>query len=115
MYELMVENTFSAAHQLIGSKGPCEELHGHSWKVQVFLSGDKLDKVGMLIDFKKIKSSLAKTLEKYDHKFLNKVLKFNPTAENIAKNIYQELKKPYVLIAKVTVWESATAKASYWE
>ena len=115
MYELMVESTFSAAHQLIGSKGPCEELHGHTWQVQVFLAGKKLDKIGMLLDFKDIKAGLNAVLQDYDHKFLNKSLPFNPTAENIAREIFEALKKGFSNINKVTVWESPNAAASYKE
>ena len=115
MYELMVESTFAAAHQLIGSNGPCESLHGHTWKVQVFLQGDVLDKVGMLIDFKVIKSALAEILNNYDHKLLNESLKFSPTAENISKNIFSEMKTSLKSIKKVTVWESATACSTYSE
>ena len=48
MYELMVEETFDAAHALRGYEGPCENLHGHTWKVQVFLEGDKLNNIGLL-------------------------------------------------------------------
>jgi 6-pyruvoyltetrahydropterin/6-carboxytetrahydropterin synthase len=115
MYELTVENTFSAAHQLIGSNGPCEELHGHTWKVQVTVAGSELDKIGMLFDFKELKKILADILKSYDHAFLNKVLSFSPTAENIAKNIYQEFKLKNKLVQKVLVWESPTSCAGYYE
>ena len=121
MYELMVESTFSAAHQLVGSKGPCEELHGHTWKVQVYLAGDKVDEIGMLVDFKDIKAELAEILKSHDHKFLNESLKFNPTAENIAKDIHDKLKKKFPLTSKVTVCVSPAAMgmpveaATYYE
>jgi 6-pyruvoyltetrahydropterin/6-carboxytetrahydropterin synthase len=113
MYELMVENIFSAAHQLTGSNGPCEGLHGHTWKVQVYLHGEKLDKIGMLVDFKMIKSALNTVLQDYDHKFLNDSLKFSPTAENIARDIYEKMAKGSPLVSKVTIWESPTACATY--
>jgi 6-pyruvoyltetrahydropterin/6-carboxytetrahydropterin synthase len=115
MYELTVESTFSAAHQLIGSNGPCEELHGHTWKVQVTVAGNELDKIGMLFDFKELKKVLSDILKRYDHAFLNKVFYFSPTAENIAKNIFQEFKKKNNLVRKISVWESPTSCASYCE
>ena len=115
MYELTVESTFSAAHQLIGSEGPCEALHGHTWKVVVALLGDTLDDIGMLVDFQQVKKDLAQVLKKYDHTFLNKAFTFNPTAENIAHAIYTELKRSQTLVSSVTVWESPTSSARYFE
>lgn len=110
-YELMVEDSFSAAHQLRGYKGRCENMHGHTFKVQVFVSGKKLDKIGMLRDFKEIKTELKKILDELDHTNLNELPLFaeqNPTAENIAREIYNRIKA-----SKVTVWESDKACASY--
>ncbi len=115
MYELMIESSFSAAHQLVGSNGPCEALHGHTWKVQVTFLGDTLDQIGMLTDFKVLKEQLADVLRTYDHAFLNKVLPFSPTAENIARHIHDEIFKKNGTIKKVSVWESPTACASYWK
>ena len=118
MFELMVEDTFHAAHALRGYKGPCENLHGHTWKVQVFLRGAKLNKIGLMVDFKEIKSRLNDVLSAYDHKLLNDVIPFateNPSSENLARIIYKKMKKKSQGINKVTVWESANACASYWE
>ena len=85
MYEIMVEDTFDAAHQLVGYNGPCENLHGHGWKVQVHISGNKLNDQGMLVDFKEIKADLNQILSKLDHSNLNDLPEFkktNPTSEN---------------------------------
>jgi len=117
MYELMVEDTFDAAHQLRGYKGKCESLHGHTFRVQVFLKGDKLDKIGMLEDFKKIKDDLNNIVKDFDHKNLNDLSDFknqNPTSENIAKVIFQKMITK-LKISKVTVGESGTSYASYYE
>ena len=120
MYEIMVEDTFDAAHQLIGYSGPCEKLHGHGWKVQAYIYSDKLNKLGMLVDFRKIKKVLKKILSKIDHQNLNKLASFkkeNPTSENMAKYIFNELTKKLkkgTLITKVTVYESPTSCASYF-
>lgn len=113
-YELMVEETFSAAHQLRGYKGKCENLHGHTFRVQVFISGEKLDETGMLKDFTEIKAELKKVLEEFDHHNLNDLPVFakqNPTAENLAREIFSKLSsmKP----SKVAIWESDKACASY--
>ena len=118
MYELMVEDTFHAAHALRGYEGPCENLHGHTWKAQVFLRGATLNKLGLMIDFKEIKTLLNEVLSDYDHKLLNDVKPFdqeNPSSENLARVIYQKIKEKFGALNKVTVWESATACASYWE
>lgn len=116
MYELLVEETFDAAHALRGYEGPCENLHGHTWKVQAYLQGEKLNKLGLLEDFKVIKKALREILSAYDHKYLNEVPPFNkenPSSENLARVIYEQMKKKIDSVAKVSVWESATSCASY--
>ena len=125
MYELMIEDRFAAAHQLVGYEGPCENIHGHTWKVQVFFKGADLGKTGMLFDFKEAKMILKEILKDFDHKNLNEIRFFkkdNPTAENIAKRIYNEYKEklvgahrdaPMAEITKTTVWESEATCATY--
>lgn len=125
MYELTVKMSFNAAHNLRNYKGKCEQIHGHNWKVEVAIKGKKINKAGMLVDFKKIKESSGKVLEKIDHKHLNKISPFNklsPSSENIARYIYQELKNDKLFsgvcswsLYKVTVWETDTACATYSE
>lgn len=118
MYSIKVEADFSAAHNLRGYKGKCEELHGHNWKVQVDACGNKLDEAGMLLDFKFLRRKLNNILEKLDHKYLNKLAyfkKINPTSENIAKYIYGCLKCRLPNIKSVTVWENAVSSATYEE
>lgn len=114
----MIEDSFDAAHALRGYEGPCENLHGHSWKAQVFLVGKKLNKIGLLEDFKIIKKVLKQVLAEFDHKYLNELKIFkaeNPSSENLARIIFQKMKKKLALVSKVTVWESPTACASYSE
>ena len=113
----MVEDSFDAAHALRGYEGPCENLHGHTFRVQVFIEGAKLNKIGLLDDFKHIKKELTNILKTFDHKLLNDVVPFlvkNPTSENLAETIFKQLKKKMKNVSKVTVWESTTAYASYW-
>lgn len=120
MYEVMVEGSFSAAHNLRGYRKKCEKLHGHNWKVRVGIRGEKLDKYGMLIDFRDVRDYLEKIMEKLDHKYLNEISPFkvtNPTSENIARFIYNDLKfhlkGSQYRVSKVTVWESDTTSATY--
>ena len=117
MYSIKIEGDFSSAHNLRGYKGKCEELHGHNWKVEVVVKSGRLDKIGMVIDFKLLKEALYKLLERLDHKYLNNIAYFkkvNPTSENIAKYIYDELKTKITELYSVTVWESDKASATYY-
>ena len=120
MYELKILASFASAHQLRGFHGGCENLHGHNWKVEVFVSGEKLQDDGLLIDFKIIKQKTEKILDYLDHRFLNDLEPFttiNPSSENISRFLYESLSKELnsdrIKISKVTVWESETACASY--
>ncbi len=123
MYKINVEDKFASAHQLVGYEGPCENMHGHTWKVRVSLAGKDLDKLGMLFDFKKAKTFLKDILSEFDHKNLNEIKYFykeNPTAENIARTIYElyngkikGIGEAGISLSKVTVWESETTCATY--
>ena len=120
MFELSVRKEFAAAHRLREYRGKCEALHGHNWKVEVFVASAKLNKTGIVADFRDIKGHLAGILEGLDHAYLNELpyfKKYNPTSENIAKYIFDRLKpqalKLKVKLRKVTVWESDNAHASY--
>lgn len=120
MYELTVELSFSSAHSLRGYEGACENLHGHNWKVEVTVESAGLDNLGMVMDFKRIKSEAKKVIDALDHRFLNEVPPFetvNPTAENIAAHIYSgvgaSLNGGGIRVSRVKVWESDTSAASY--
>lgn len=122
MYELTIETQFSAAHQLKGYKGRCEKLHGHNWRVQVSVSSERLDEIGLAIDFHELKKITNEVLLPLDHSMLNEVFPFteiNPSSENIAKWLYDSLKKRVnndnIKLSAVTVWESEAAAATYFE
>lgn len=122
MYELMIETHFSAAHQLRGYRGKCENLHGHNWRVQVTVSSEDLNGIGLAIDFHELKELTVEVLKNLDHSFLNDVFPFtelNPSSENIAKWIHESLRKKLngkeVSLSAVTVWESDSASATYFE
>jgi len=122
MYELMVETCFSSAHQLRGYKGVCEKLHGHNWKVQVHVVSERLNEIDMAIDFHELKEFVAEVIAPLDHGLLNELFPFtekNPSSENIAKWIFDSLKKKInddnLRVSAVTVWESETTSATYFE
>ncbi len=121
MYEVMVRQQFSSAHNLRGYQGKCEELHGHNWTVEVFARAEILNEIGIALDFKDLKNGLKKLMDKLDHKYLNDTPPFdriNPTTENIAKYIFDEmsdlLNDERLLIARVNVWESQGSCGSYF-
>lgn len=122
MYELKIVSQFAAAHQLREYRGGCENLHGHNWKIEVFVKGEKLGPDGLLIDFRLIKAATQKVLNDLDHAFLNELEHFteiNPSSENIARYIYESLDRELtggqVRVSRVSAWESDTACASYGE
>ena len=122
MYEILIKSDFSGAHNLRGYKGRCEKLHGHNWKIEARFETDTLDKIGMAVDFKILKSKLKNVLKKVDHAYLNKLNAFkreNPSAENIAKYIYEGLRssigKKGLSVKSISVWESDTSCATYYE
>ena len=120
MYEVTIETHFSSAHRLRQYNGECERLHGHNWNVEVSIVSEKLNDLGMVIDFKDLKSKTKALIDKFDHQYLNEVPPFtelNPTTENIARCVFDELSKvintDFIKVNKVTVWESPTCYASY--
>jgi len=119
MFELKVVSHFAAAHQLQMVAKKCENLHGHNWKIDVVLQADRLNRLGMVVDFKEVKAHLNEVLGELDHAFLNDLESFkntNPTTENIAKSICEELagRLPQgVRVKSVTSWESDRCGATY--
>ncbi|HMA85631.1 MAG TPA: 6-carboxytetrahydropterin synthase QueD [Desulfosalsimonadaceae bacterium] len=122
MYELKVVTRFAAAHQLKMVTEKCENLHGHNWRIEVFVAGPELDHSGVLVDFGVIKKHLAEIIDSLDHKFLNELEFFknaNPSSENIARYIALSLQSsltdyPSLRISRVSVWESDDACATFY-
>ncbi|MDQ0203035.1 6-carboxytetrahydropterin synthase QueD [Pectinatus haikarae] len=123
MFELSVKNDFGAAHRIIGYPGKCDNLHGHNWIVEAVVYGSKLDELGMLIDFKKLKGALREIIGEFDHHYLNELEPFlssNPSAENIAAYLYHRLSEHENIKGKcrvkfVKVWETEKSAALYYE
>ena len=121
VYRVYIETHFAAAHQLHGYKGLCRDLHGHTWKVRVGISTDRINDIGISFDFKDLKEITNKVLESLDHHYINDVPPFdkeNPTAENLSRYIHDEIKKripKHVRMTDVTVWESDSYSVSYSE
>src|SRR5271156_2168635 len=114
MFEVTVDDSFAAGHYLRNYKGKCENVHGHNYKVRVTLAGKELDSVGLLYDFVHLKQVIQGVIRSLDHRFLNEYALFdsiNPSAENIARYIYDETSKQMKQapngagISSITVWE----------
>lgn len=108
MYYISKRLEIAGAHNLkLSYESKCSNLHGHNWIVVIYCKSEKLNEDGMIIDFKHIKEKIS---DKLDHQYINDVVKFNPTAENIAKYICNEIgEKCY----KVSVQESEGNIAIY--
>ena len=122
MYQITVEQHFDAAHFLRGYEGKCEALHGHRYRVAVKVGAAAINEIGLAYDFTELKKRLRAILERFDHSCLNEVSPFdeiNPSAENIARTIYNELrsklKKAPVSLVSVAVWESPGSGVEYRE
>ncbi|MBF0479000.1 MAG: 6-carboxytetrahydropterin synthase QueD [Candidatus Omnitrophica bacterium] len=120
MFELSVKGHISSAHFLREYPGKCKKLHGHNWKVEMFIGADKLDELGMLVDFSVVKDKLTAFLSSLDHVCLNDLPYFkehNPTTEHIARFIYREFAAQVapVKIMRVQVWESEQNSVIYYE
>ncbi|MDD2388462.1 MAG: 6-carboxytetrahydropterin synthase QueD [Desulfobacterales bacterium] len=120
MFELKVVTHFAAAHQLKMVSKKCENLHGHNWKVEVYITGKTLNSAGVLIDFGQLKKHVSSIMEQLDHKFLNELNYFqekNPSSEIISQYIAQTLQKaiddPSIRVSRVATWESEDACATY--
>ena len=118
MFKLIVKKEFSSAHVLHGHPGDCKRMHGHNWLVEAKVEGNKINTIGMVIDFKDIKSNLQRIISKLDHQYLNDIEPFNtenPTAENISVVIYDKLRKhlPNNLDLKITLYETPRNFVSY--
>jgi len=121
MFEVSVEQTFAAGHALRNYKGKCENVHGHNFRVQVVVEGDRLEN-GMLVDFLDVKEVMRGVIARLDHQFLNEIAPFdlkNPSAENIAEYFCSEMVRGLantpvpIRVREVKVWETDIQSATY--
>jgi 6-pyruvoyltetrahydropterin/6-carboxytetrahydropterin synthase len=122
MYSVRVEADFAAAHFLSHYHGKCENLHGHNYRVRLWARGKELDEGGMLVDFGIVKKILRDVCSSLDHTNLNDmpVFKNDPSAERIAKYIYDGAAKKFQesgiaasLLRAVEVYETPASMARY--
>jgi len=121
MFEVSAEKTFAAGHALRNYRGKCENVHGHNYRVQVTVQGERLDHAGLLVDFVELKRLMMAVIDRLDHQFLNDVAPFdvlNPSAENLAKYFWDEISRDLtgevpVRVAEVRVWETDSSLAVY--
>jgi 6-pyruvoyltetrahydropterin/6-carboxytetrahydropterin synthase len=122
MFEVTIEETFAAGHALRNYRGKCENVHGHNYRAEVTLRGAELNAIGLLVDFVELKKVVHAVLDRMDHQWLNDFPPFdalNPSAENMARYIYEEVSaalttKEGVRVACVRLWETDTASAAYF-
>jgi 6-pyruvoyltetrahydropterin/6-carboxytetrahydropterin synthase len=121
LFRTFIETRFSAAHRLIGYAGHCGRVHGHTWKVRVEVETDRINDIGISIDFKELKRLAESVIDRLDHQDINTVPPFdiqNPTAEHLSRYIYGEVKNKLptsIRLAQVTVWESENHAVTYFE
>ncbi len=124
MFEVTVEQTFAAGHALREYKGKCENVHGHNYKVQITVEGERLNRIGLLVDFVELKRVVREIVDRLDHQFINDLEPFtviNPSAENMAKYFYDEVSKKMdgtngetaTRISQIKIWETDTSIAVY--
>jgi 6-pyruvoyltetrahydropterin/6-carboxytetrahydropterin synthase len=111
---LYTETYFDSAHFIQGHEGKCAALHGHTWKVCLWIKGQEsqLDANGILWDFGKLK----KLCERYDHRTLNEVMEGNPTAERLVSEIYRLIKAERPELGfRIRVYENIVSRESWCE
>jgi 6-pyruvoyltetrahydropterin/6-carboxytetrahydropterin synthase len=121
VFEVSAQQTFAAGHALRNYHGKCENVHGHNYRVQVTVEGERLDQTGLLVDFIELKRLMSQVIERLDHQFLNDISPFdvlNPSAENLAKYFWDEISRDLkgdvpIRVSEVRVWETDTSIAVY--
>lgn len=131
MFRVTKEIHFCYGHRLLNYEGKCRNLHGHNGKAVITVEAPRLDALGMVMDFSEIKRLIGQWIdETLDHKMLLHrddpvipelrrlgepvvVLEVNPTAENIARLIFEKAAAQGLLVTEVTLWETENSFATY--
>lgn len=131
MYQVIKEIEFCYGHRLLNHQGKCRHLHGHNARARIVLESPSLDAMGMVCDFAEV-SRIARSFidEELDHTMLMHrddpflpsiqqagervyVMGENPTAENIARLIFEQVSARGLPVVEVQIWETGTAYATY--
>ena len=125
-YTIFKEFAFSAAHHIPGHPGKCRFLHGHNYRIRVHVRAERLDGIGMVIDFARLKDLTEEVVGHFDHRVINDFPPFDtvsPTAEELSAFVYRGMAERLakedgcaergVEVARVEVWENPTACAVY--
>lgn len=123
MFEITVANHIDSAHFLRGYQGKCLNVHGHTWRIKVTLKGERLNELGLLVDFSEVKRIIGEVTECFDHKLINEIEPFdriNPSSENLARYVYCRVKEKIaslqnISVVKVSVSESRDTEAVYYK
>lgn len=122
MFEISSEASFSAAHHLKNYNGPCENVHGHNWRVRAFVRCDTLNDLGIGIDFRVLKTAVSDVINRLDHSDLNLIfdpINQNPSSENIARHIFKEigtrLNAGPCRVVRIEISETPGNTAAYFE
>ncbi|MEW6369167.1 MAG: 6-carboxytetrahydropterin synthase QueD [Acidobacteriota bacterium] len=120
MYVICKEVTFAAAHMIRGYDGKCARIHGHNWRVRLEVACEKLNEIGTGVDFGDLKRILQDIVGKLDHRDLGELNAFahsNPTAENVARHIFEEASRRLDgegrRVQRVQLWENDTSSVIY--
>ncbi|MDR0823863.1 MAG: 6-carboxytetrahydropterin synthase QueD [Prevotella sp.] len=115
MYKISKRFSFSASHILDGlpQEHPCSRLHGHNYMITIYLRAEQLNSVGFVKDYRELDHVKRYIDEKLDHRHLNDILPFNPTAENMAKYLYDVFKADIPELYAVEVSETPKTTAVY--
>ena len=117
MYQVSKKFEFCASHKLEGLEHghPCQRIHGHNYEVEFVFEAEELDETGMVIDYRKMEPIKQFLDTGVDHRHLNDFWEFNPTAENIARELFKIGKKAFPQLRMVKVSETPKTTATYYE
>jgi 6-pyruvoyltetrahydropterin/6-carboxytetrahydropterin synthase len=120
VFEVAYETTFCATHRLTEEGRPLEPLHGHDWRVEAVAAGDRLDRIGVVVDFEHLKKAVAEVASRFHYKDFNEHPAFagqSPSAEAVARYFFEEVKKGLGPegrhLRRVRVWEAPGCSATY--
>ncbi len=122
MFTIFKDYSFAAAHRIRGHRGGCENTHGHNYRVRVHLAAERLDDLGMVIDFADLKALMGEVLAPFDHRVINEIPPFderNTTAELLSEFVFREIARRLpddrVRVVRVEVWENDSSGAVFEE